>query len=113
MKASDLLQKWEKTGGGQLTDEHFEIRLPLEDAAKIAALAEMFPRLPVENLLTDLISAALRDLESSFPYIKGSRVVGNDEQGDPLYEDVGPTPRYLDLTKKHMHRYRQSNPNTH
>ena len=29
-----------------------------------------------------------------------------DEQGDPLYEDIGPTPRYLDLTRRHLHRFK-------
>lgn len=113
MNIQELLQQWERNGSGQLTAEHMEIRLPLEQAAKLAALAEMFPRLPMETLVADLLGAALKDLESSFPYVRGSRVIGSDEQGDPLYEDVGPTPRYLDLTKKHMLRFRHGNPSTH
>jgi hypothetical protein len=55
-------------------------------------------------LLTDLISAALNDLESGFPYVGGNTVIAQDEEGDPLYEDVGPTPRYLALTRKHLQR---------
>jgi hypothetical protein len=29
-----------------------------------------------------------------------------DEMGDPLYEDVGPTPRYLRLTREHLRRFK-------
>ncbi|MFL3945640.1 hypothetical protein LER59_00005, partial [Pseudomonas aeruginosa] len=30
-------------------------------------------------------------------------VWATDEQGDPLYEDVGPTPRFLSLSRKYLH----------
>ena len=38
------------------------------------------------------------------PYIAGKRVISTDEQGDPLYEDVGPTPRFMELARKHRRR---------
>jgi hypothetical protein len=28
-------------------------------------------------------------------------VISTDEQGDPVYEDAGPTPRFMELTRKH------------
>jgi len=31
-------------------------------------------------------------------------VISTDEQGDPLYEDVGPTPRFMELARKHRRR---------
>jgi len=40
--------------------------------------------------------------EASLPYVKGSTVVATDEEGDPLYEDVGPTPRFLALSRRHL-----------
>jgi len=72
------------------------------DAAKIHALAEMYPRRSINQIITDLLNAALREVESSFPYKAGKTIVAQDEEGDPLYEDVGPTPRYLSLSKKHL-----------
>lgn len=113
MKVSELLCMWEKTAHGQLTEEAFTIRLPIEDAAKVQALAEMYPRRSVSEILSDLLSAALADLESSLPYVRGERIVAVDEEGDPLYEDVGPTPRYLLLTKKHLGKYRRTLEETH
>jgi hypothetical protein len=34
--------------------------------------------------------------------VRGSKVVALDEQGDPLYEDIGPTPRFLALSRKYL-----------
>lgn len=107
MKIHELLEVWETTSNGEVSREEFSIHLPIEDAARIEALHDMFPRRTVNGILTDLLSAALRDLESSFPYKRGEKVIARDEQGDPLYEDVGPTPRYLALTRKHIDRHKR------
>ena len=113
IKVKELLQLWETTASGQLTREEHSIRLPVEDAAKLQALAEMYPRRSVTDIITDLLSAALDDVESSMPYISGKTVVARDEQGDPLYEDVGPTPKYLSLTKKHLNDYLLAQKDSH
>jgi hypothetical protein len=113
MKVRELLSMWENTARGALTPEQFSVRLPVEDAAKIRALAEMYPRRSEQEIVTDLLSAALIELESSLPYQRGDRVVALDEEGDPLYEDVGPTPRFLNLIKKHLSQYRQPVKGTH
>lgn len=106
MKVEELLRLWERTANGELTQAKYSVHLPIHDAAKLSALAEMYPRRSINDILTDLLSAALSDVESSLPYVCGSNVVATDEEGDPLYEDVGPTPRYLDLTRKHLNNYR-------
>lgn len=113
MKVHELLSMWEQTAKGELTQETFNVHLPIEDAARIHALAEMFPRRSVEELITDLLSAALHDLESALPYERGDTVVALDEEGDPLYEDVGPTPHYLALIRKYLSRYKQAAGGTH
>ncbi|MFA7552956.1 MAG: type 1 pili tip component [Spongiibacteraceae bacterium] len=105
MKVTELLTLWEHTASSQLTQEEFNIRLPVEDAAKLHALADMYPRRSMTDILTDLLSAVLTDVESSLPYVRGDTVVALDENGDPLYEDVGPTPRFLELTQKHLNAY--------
>jgi hypothetical protein len=104
MKVSALMNSWEKSAAGQLTQEEYRVRLPIEDAAKIAALAEMFPRRIREQLMTDLLSAALDDLVTSLPYIQGDKIIAWDEEGDPIFEDAGQTPLYLRLTRKHLSR---------
>ncbi len=103
MKIRELVRHWEHTAKGRMARNHYSIPLDVESAARLAALHEMYPRRSVEELLGELVGAALEELEASFPYVKGSQVVATDEQGDPLYEDVGPTPRFLSLSRKYLH----------
>lgn len=102
MKIKSLATFWEKQAKATMTSEEYSFRLPIEDAAKIAALAEMYPKRTQNEILGELLSSALEELETSFPYVQGSRILERDEMGDPLYEDIGPTPRFLDLSKKYM-----------
>ncbi|RMF16736.1 MAG: type 1 pili tip component [Gammaproteobacteria bacterium] len=107
MKISALAKEWEASAASRLSAREYTLRLPIEDAARVEALAEMYPRRSVENILSELLTAALDELESSFPYVQGEKVVAVDELGDPLYEDVGPTPRFLALSKKYSQLLRQ------
>lgn len=102
MKIRELARHWEQNAKGRLTPSHYQIHLDLESAARLAALAEMYPKHHSEELLGELIGAALEELEASLPYVRGSKVVALDEQGDPLYEDIGPTPRFLALSRKYL-----------
>ncbi len=103
MKIRELAQHWEENAKGRLTTTEYAIRLDVEAAARLAAIAEMYPKRTTEELLGELIGAALEELEASFPYIKGQQVIATDEEGDPLYEDVGPTPRFLTLSRRYLH----------
>nr|WP_314582936.1 pilin assembly protein [uncultured Pseudomonas sp.] len=102
MKIRELAKQWEQTAKGRLTKTGHAVHLDVEAAARLAALAEMYPKRSPEELLGELIGAALEELEASFPYIQGHHVVATDEEGDPLYEDVGPTPRFLTLSRRYL-----------
>ena len=100
MKISDLVQHWETSSSGALTVREYCVRLPLRDAARIAALIEMYPIRSETEIISELLIAALDELEQAMHYIPGSKVIAEDDQGDPIYEDVGPTPRFIALTEK-------------
>lgn len=102
MKIRELVPHWEQHAKGRLTHNNYQIRLDVEAAARLAALAEMYPKRHPEELLGELLSAALEELETSFPYVQGTRVVATDEQGAPLFEDIGPTPRFLALSRRYL-----------
>lgn len=104
MKIRELVRHWEQNAKGRLTKSPYQIHLDLEAAARLAALSEMYPKRQPQELLGELIGAALEELEASLPYVKGSTVVASDEQGDPLYEDIGLTPRFLALSRQHLQR---------
>lgn len=107
MKIKTLAASWEKQAKAILTAEEYAFRLPLEDAAKINALAEMYPKRSRSEILGELLSAALEELETSMPYISGEKVITYDEMGDAIYEDVGPTPKFINLSQKHLNLLKQ------
>jgi len=102
MNITDLMKEWENSASGHLTARDYRIRLPLDDAAKIAALVEMYPRRNETEIISELLMAALNELERAMPYVQGSEVIARDDRGDPIYEDVGPTPRFIALSRKHQ-----------
>lgn len=104
MRIQDLVQHWENASRGERTQREFSIHLPLKEASQILALKEMYPDCTVEQLLTDLLCFSLQRLGESFPYERGERQIAVDECGDPVFEDAGQTPRFIQLSQK----YRQS-----
>ena len=96
-----LIDAWSAADAPEVTDEEYAVRLTAEDAAKIHALAELFPGVDRERIITDLLSVALEQLEAAIPYVPGKTVIREDDFGDPVYEDTGLTPRFLVLVKKH------------
>jgi hypothetical protein len=95
-----LLESWRESAAAPRTVTEYAVRLPVDDAAQLQALAEMFPGRSAEQLITDLLGAALQEIATAMPYVAGQKVISTDEQGDPVYEDVGPTPRFIELARK-------------
>ncbi|MBF8675382.1 pilin assembly protein [Pseudomonas fulva] len=103
MKIRELARHWEQNAAGTLSRTEHVLHLDLESEARLAALIDMYPKRTAEELLGELVGAGLEELEASFPYVQGRQVIATDEEGDPLYEDVGPTPRFLALSRQHLH----------
>jgi hypothetical protein len=100
VKFKSLLERWKKTASPPKTAHEYAIRLPLDDAARLHALNELFPGQSVEDLLTDLLHAGLEEIAAAMPYERGPKVISRDDQGDPVYEDIGLTPRFVELARK-------------
>lgn len=101
MTFKELLERWREGAAAPRTARAYAVRLPLDDAAQLAALVEMFPGRNQEQLITELLGVALKEVAAAMPYIAGKRVISTDEHGDPVYEDVGPTPRFMALARRH------------
>jgi hypothetical protein len=104
MKFKALLDRWKKQPPPALTDREYAVRLALDDAARLHALADLFPGCTIEEIVTDLVHAALDEVVASMPYEPGPKVISSDDQGDPVYEDAGLTPRFIEISR----RYRKS-----
>jgi hypothetical protein len=99
-----LLDHWKKEAPPVRTAKEYAVRLDLDDASRLHALAELFPGQPLEVIITDLLRAGLDEIAAAMPYERGSKVISRDEQGDPLYEDIGLTPRFVELTRQFKKR---------
>lgn len=67
MKVTDLPKHWEKQKEPVERTHDYNLRLPLEDAARIAALAELYPDRTESDILNDMVAAALDDLVRQSP----------------------------------------------
>lgn len=100
-RMTQLINKWKVASGDRLISSEMTIKLSTYDHARIKALTELFPARNEEQILTELLSTALDEIEEAFPYIKGDVVIAEDEFGEPVYSDDGITPRFVELTKKY------------
>jgi hypothetical protein len=100
VKFKPLLDRWREDAAPKRTAQEYAIRLPLEDASRLHALVRLFPGRTIEEIVTDLLHAALDEIAAAMPYERGPRVISRDDHGDPLYEDVGLTPRFVELTRQ-------------
>ena len=96
-----LLDVWEKQGRRQQQMTGLQITLSYDDRAKISALSEVY-HLSESQLLSSILHASLKEIEQGMPYKAGSKVI-REEEGEPIYEDVGPTPAYLQA-KQRIHQ---------
>jgi hypothetical protein len=101
VKFKPLLDRWKNDSVPVLTAQEYAICLPLDDASRLHALVELFPGRRPEQIVTDLLHAALDEIAAAMPYEPGPRVISRDDHGDPVYEDAGLMPRFIELTRKH------------
>jgi hypothetical protein len=106
----ELLDSWRQSAAAPRTATTYAVRLTVDDAAQLAALAQMFPGRSTEQLISELLTVALKELAAAMPYVAGRRVISTDEQGDPVYEDIGPTPRFMELARLHRRALEQRPP---
>lgn len=100
MKFKPLLDHWRKDAVPARTAKEYAVRLTTDDAARLHALAELFPGRSIEEIVTDLLHAGLDEIAAAMPYEPGPKVISRDDHGDPVYEDIGLTPRFVALTRR-------------
>ena len=105
MHVKELLNEWASTARINNPVMSLNLQLPLELSAQLLALKDMYPGRTLEQLLFDLLTAAIDELKETLPYQQGNKVISEDEYGDPMYEDIGLTPRFLELTEYYRDKF--------
>ncbi len=90
----------ERAGAGANREASTRSAWSLDDASRLHALAELFPGQSIEQIVTDLLGAGLDEIAAAIPYERGPKIISRDDHGDPLYEDIGLTPRFVELTRQ-------------
>lgn len=84
MKTQHLHDVWVSPDNSRLTTKQFSFRFPVHIAAKIAALCELYPQKNRTQIVADLLSAALDDLEKNLPVVLGASLSPEDEQHERM-----------------------------
>jgi len=93
-----LLMDWHKRRNDRGERIACTLELSEADIIKLDAFAETF-QLDRNEVAASLLHLALREAEAKMPYIPGPRVI-RMEEGEEIYEDTGPTPRYIAAQQK-------------
>lgn len=110
MKVEHLHDFWAGPDNSRLTTKQFSFRLPVHIAAKVAALCEMYPTKNRTQIVADLLTSALDELEKNLPEAPGAPVEEEyndeiaeqiDQPGDKLYYMGGARARFRSLSNKH------------
>ncbi len=113
MKTQHLHDIWSSPDNSRLVSKQFSFRLPVHIAAKIAALGDLYPQKNRTQIVADLLTAALDDLEKNLPQALGERLsdeeehyqkMGAEQSGyeyEPSYILGGARGRFRDLANKH------------
>lgn len=116
MKTSHLHDMWGGPDNTRLTKQQFSFRLPVHIAAKVAALCELYPQKNRTQIVADLLTAALDDLEANLPRGLGevdSRVDAymadelGYQVGEVLYKLGGVRGQFRNLANKHFQEMEQ------
>lgn len=105
MNPKDLTKVWDAPDHSRLAPKQTSIRLPILVAAKINALCEIYPRKTKTEIICDLLSTALDQLEDGMESAKGDFVEyepGPHGEKLSVYEDVGLKGRFRSRTLRNL-----------
>ena len=96
MKASNLHDLWNSPDNSRLTSKQYSFRLPTHIAAKIAALCEMYPIKNRTQVVADLLTSAMDDLEQSLPQELGLPIdMEEQHRENEIAEHLGNEPEKI------------------
>jgi hypothetical protein len=103
MEPQDLVHRWHEEPKYPLTPRQISIRLPIDVAAKVAALCEIYPARTKTEIIADLVASSVDQLARALPSEKGDFLEQESTPGGiRIYRDVGPKGRFLEGTARHL-----------
>jgi len=101
MKSADLHAIWSAPDNSRLTAKQWSFRLPVQVAAQINALCDLYPKKTKTDIVSDLLAAALADFVPKLPSQRGA-VIGDHPDWGKEYELHGPAVTLRAYANKHF-----------
>jgi hypothetical protein len=101
MKASDLVSLWNAPDNSRLTAKQYSFRLPVQVAAKLSALCELYPNKTRTEIVADLLRTAIADVEKALPSHAGRFVDKHPDTGEAMYLEEGVKAQFRELANKY------------
>ena len=101
MKSSDLHNLWTAPDNSRITSKQFSFRLPVHVAAKMSALAEMYPQKTRTEIVGDLLATAIDDLIKALPVYQGKSIGYIPQIEEEIFEEYGPRVTFWELADKY------------
>jgi len=92
-----LLAKLKIRGDELSSRTPLTIAIDTDDLIRLEALSRLY-KLPMEELSATLMSEILQQVEARIPYKPGPKVIRVEDE-EPIYEDIGDMPRYLEIKR--------------
>lgn len=100
MEAKHLAELWGAPDNSRLTAKQQSFRLPVHVAAKLAALSDLYPGKTKTQIVGDLLSVALEQMESGLKSYPSSDYVTTENGRDVVYA-IGPRVTYRNKTNQY------------
>jgi len=103
MDPKDLVKIWTAPDHSKLTPKQISLRLPIQVAAKVSALCDMYPRKTKTEIIGDLLATALEQLENGLDSTGHNFLGHHPETDEEMYENYsGPLIDFRALTDKYL-----------
>ena len=102
MKPETLVALWSAPDNTRLTSKQYTFRLPTHVAAKIHALCDMYPAKTRTQIVADLLTSALQNIDQGMPVTEGDVIDRHPDTGEELRELFGPRMEFHGLANKHF-----------
>lgn len=102
MKLETLVDLWSAPDNTRLTSKQYTFRLPTHVAAKIHALCDLYPAKTRTQIVGDLLSSALVDIDKAMPVHQGELIGRDPHDDEDIFELSGPRIEFRGLANQYF-----------
>lgn len=102
-RVKKLIKEWESNSIPTPTVKVLRINLGAHDYARLCALREVYAGRTEEQIVSDLMSTILDEVEETLRYVQGSKFISQVEKGSSMPDDLECTELFEMFNPKYQH----------